>query len=226
MGTRALGPDPLRLRREPLPLDPAGDRDPALHRRGRRRDGGGAAHIDATRVPGRRHQPQRPVPDRRHPARLPAALQAGSRGVRRRARSRPARRGARSRQPAAGPPRPPPRSRSGEHRDRLRRRRARQQLGGDALRRPCRLLPNGQRAEIPARRWHRDRHRGARCRRALRLGRTRAGSGARRDPRRAARRRRAGRARRPQVPDQEHDRLQALRVPRRGRATGDLQAPA
>ena len=71
-----------------------------------------------------------------------------------------------------------------------------------------------------------DRHRRARRRRALR--RRRAGAGRRPggDPRRDPRRRRAERAHPPQVRDQEHDRLPALRLPRRRRAAGDLPPPA
>ena len=47
-----------------------------------------------------------------------------------------------------------------------------------------------------------------------------------RDPRRDPRRRRAERAHPPQVRDQEHDRLPALRLPRRRRAAGDLPPAA
>ena len=51
--------------------------------------------------------------------------------------------GARPRQQAARPPRPPARPRPGEHRDRLHRRRGREQLRRDALRGARRLLPHG-----------------------------------------------------------------------------------
>ena len=70
-----------------------------------------------------------------------------------------------------------------------------------------------------------DRHRRPGRRRALRRGGARAGRRARRDPRRDPRRRRAERADPPQVRDQEHDRLPALRLPRRRRAAGDLPPP-
>ena len=63
-------------------------------------------------------------------------------------------------------------------------------------------------------------------RRALRRGRARARRRPGGDPRRDPRRRRARRADPPQVRDQEHDRLPALRVPRRRRAAGDLPPPA
>ena len=59
---------------------------------------------------------------------------------------------------------------------------------------------------------------------ALRRGRARARAGPARDPRRAARRRASWRARRAQVRDQEHDRLPAVRVPRRRHAARDLPA--
>ena len=71
-----------------------------------------------------------------------------------------------------------------------------------------------------------DRHRRARRRRAVRRGRARAGRRAGRDPRRDPRRRRAERADPAQVRDQEHDRLPALRVPRRRRAGRDLPPAA
>ena len=56
-------------------------------------------------------------------------------------------------------------------------------------------------------------------------GRARAGRGPRADPRRDPLRRRPARADPPQVRDQEHDGLPALRVPRRRRAGRDLPPP-
>ena len=107
-----------------------------------------------------------------------------------------------------------------------RRRRDRQQLGRDALRRRPRLLLDRALADLRAALGDDDRHRRARRRRALRRRGARAGRRARRDPRRDPRRRRAERADPPQVRDQEHDRLPALRLPRRRRAAGDLPPPA
>ena len=57
-------------------------------------------------------------------------------------------------------------------------------------------------------------------------GRAGAGEGPRRDPGRDPRRRGAHRADPEEVPDQEHHRLPALRVPRRRRAGRDLPPPA
>ena len=106
-----------------------------------------------------------------------------------------------------------------------RRRRDRQQLGRDALRRHPGLLLDGALADLRPALRHDDRHRRARRRRALRRRGARAGRGPGRDPRRDPRRRRAERAHPPQVRDQEHDRLPALRLPRRRRAAGDLPPP-
>ena len=107
-----------------------------------------------------------------------------------------------------------------------RRRRDRQQLGRDALRHHQGLLLDGALADLRPPLGDDDRHRRAGRRRALRRGRARAGRRARGDPRRDPRRRRAERAHPAQVRDQEHDRLPALRVPRRRRAAGDLPPPA
>ncbi len=105
---------------------------------------------------------------------LPPALQSGDgRGGRRRG-ARPAGRRARARQPAARAARAPCRPRSGQHRDRVPRRRARQQLRRDALRRARRLLPHAALADLRARRRHRDRHRRAGRGRAVRGLRARA----------------------------------------------------
>ena len=134
--------------------------------------------------------------------------------------------GARPRQPRAAPARPPPRPRPGVDRLRHRRRRDRQQLGRDALRRAPRLLLDRALADLRAAVGNDDRHRGTGRGRALRGGRARAGARARGDPRRDPRRRRAERAHPAQVRDQEHDRLPAVRVPRRRRAGRDLPPPA
>ena len=101
----------------------------------------------------------------------------------------------------------------------------RQQLGRDALRRHQGLLLDRALADLRPALGDDDRHRRAGRRRALR--RRRAGAGRRPggDPRRDPRRRRAERAHPPQVRDQEHDRLPALRLPRRRRAAGDLPPP-
>ena len=71
-----------------------------------------------------------------------------------------------------------------------------------------------------------DRQRRRRRRAALRRRRARARSGPARDPGRDPRRRGAGRADPAQVRDQEHDRLPAVRVPRRRDAGRDLPPPA
>ena len=135
--------------------------------------------------------------------------------------------GARPREPRARPARPQARPRPGVDRHRTRRRRDRQQLGRDALRRrrttPTArsrsmtfVLPSGTVIDTGR----------AGRRGALRGGRAASSPRAGRDPRRDPRRRRARRADPAQVRDQEHDRLPALRVPRRRHAAGDLPAPA
>ena len=88
------------------------------------------------------------------------------------------------------------------------------------------LLLDGALADLRPALGDDDRHRRAGRRRALRRGRAGAGRRPRGDPRRDPRRRRAERAHPAQVRDQEHDRLPALRLPRRRRAAGDLPPPA
>ena len=80
-------PDRVRVRRQPVPADPAGGRDAARRRRracGCLRSRARQRHPD--RVPAGRDQPQRPGADRRHPGRRPPAL-AASAGARRTARA-------------------------------------------------------------------------------------------------------------------------------------------
>ena len=122
--------------------------------------------------------------------------------------------------------RPEARARPGQHRHRLRRRRGRQQLRRDALRRRRRLLQHGPLAHVRAAVRDDDRHRCAGGRGALRRGRARARRGLAeiRDEIRADEE--LSRADPAEVRDQEHDRLPALRVPRRGRAARDLPPAA
>ena len=152
-------PRALRLRRQPLPQDPAGGGHGAL-RRGR----GRTARLRPARGhehhPARRWlEPERPGPDRGDPGGRAPAL----RGDRRRGRGPPGARGtrrpARAREPGARTARPQARPRPGEHRHRHRRRRDRQQLGRHALRRDAGLLPDARLAHLRAPLGHHDRHR-------------------------------------------------------------------
>ena len=124
----------------------------------------------AARLPRRRHEPQRPVADRRHPARLPPPLQSGH------ASKTTARGCGCSRAPCsaastgawpatAGALGPDPASTEIACVGGV----ARQQLRRHALRRPRRLLPHAALADLRARRRHRHRHRRTRRRRALRV---------------------------------------------------------
>ena len=176
-------------------------------------------------LPRRRHQPQRPGAERRNPGRRPPPLR------RRRGRGRGSA-GAgqagddpRPRQPRPRPARAQARARPGEHRDRHRRRGRRQQLRRHALRDDQGLLLDRALADLRPALGDDDRHRRGRRGRALRRGRAGAGRRAGGDPRRDPRRRGAERADPRQVRDQEHDRLPALRLPRRRRAAGDLPSP-
>ena len=126
------------------------------------------------------------APDRFDPRRRPPSLAARAdrgAGALARAFSRASTLGLANR--LLGAPRPPARPRPGEHPDRVRRRRGRQQLGRDAVRNRRRLLPDGPLDEARARQRHRDRHRGAGRRAALRARRPRARGRAR--PRSATR---------------------------------------
>ena len=95
------------------------------------------------------------------------------------------------RQPRARPVFPQARPGPGVDGLRDRRRRDRQQLRRHALRRDAGLLLDGALADLRAGVGHRDRHRGARRRGALRARGAGAGGGARAAPRRDPRRRRA-----------------------------------
>ena len=166
--------------------------------------------------------------DRRHPRRRPPPL-ARDRGARRRRAASGSARDACSAHVnrVLAPLRPQARPRPRLDRHRHRRRRDRQQLGRDALRRRRRLLRDGARADLRAAVRNGDRHRRRRApseRFAAAEPELAAGLAA--DPRRDPLRRGAARADPPQVRDQEHDRLPALRVPRRRRAARDLPPPA
>ena len=136
-------------------------------------------------LPRRRHQPQRPGPERRHPRRRAPPLRRRRGRGGRRARPGQARHRARPRQPRARPARAQARPRPGQHRHRLRRRRHRQQLGRDALRHHQGLLLDRARDDPGPALGDDDRHRRARRRGALRRGR--AGAGRRAWPRSATR---------------------------------------
>ena len=123
--------------------------------------------------------------------------------------------------------RPQARPRPGQHRHRLRRRRDRQQLRRDALRRRARLLQHGALADVRARR------RGRRSTRPPPAPRSASPTPSPSSPRGLVEIRDEIRADdelaeriRAQVRDQEHDRLPALRVPRRRHAARDLPPPA
>ena len=176
-------------------------------------------------LPRRRHQPQRAGAERRHPGRRAPPLRRRRGRGGRRAGPGQARHRARPRQPRPRPARPQARPRPGQHRHRHGRRGDRQQLGRDALRRHQGLLLDRALDDLRPALGDDDRHRRPRRRRALRRRGARAGRGPRGDPRRDPRRRRAERAHPPQVRDQEHDRLPALRLPRRRGAAGDLPPP-
>ena len=223
-------PDPLRLGREPVP---AASRRSSSWRTtpatSARCSAYARAHRHAGQLPRRRHEPQRPGADRRHPGRR-APLVLGRAGRGRRARARGARRARCSgyANRVLAPPRLQARPRPGEHRHRDGRRRDRQQLRRDALRRrrgtptrPSRsmtlVLASGTVIDTAA-----PGRRGALRRRRARA-RARACSSCATSccADEAARRARAA-----QVRDQEHDRLPAVRVPRRRHAAGDLPPAA
>ena len=212
-------PGSLRLRREPLPPAPEGRRDGARRRttsrrsspsagemrcRSRFRAGGtslnGQSQSDGILVDVRRHWSGVEVLDDGARVRVKPGTVLGHANR------------------VLAPLRAQARSRSRQYRHRLRRRRARQQLGRHALRYRRGLLQHRPIADLRAALRDRDRHSRAGRRRALRAGRARPGEGPRRDPGRDPRRRRAQRADPEEVPDQEHHRLPALRLPRRGRA--------
>ena len=217
-------PRPLRLGREPLPALPAG-RGHGPRRRRRRQGPGLRALARAPRdVPRRRHEPQRPGPDRRHPGRRAPPL-VGRRRVED---------GGAPRARAAA-------ARCSGYANRLLRRHG-HALGPDpastdiatvggviannsggmrcgttwdsysTVRSMTLVLASGTVIDTAA---PDAEERFAAAEPELARGPARAA-------RRAARRRRAGRARPAQVRDQEHDGLPAVRVPRRRHAARDL----
>ena len=173
---RGHRPDPLRLRREPLPADPGGGRRSRataaevaglMSLRGRQRH--------PARLPRRRHQPQRTVADRRRSSSTSAATGAASRcsTTARRVRVGPGTVLGHVNRVLAPYGRrlgPDPASTDiatvgGVDRQQLRR---------DALRDRPRLLLDRQRADVRAAVGNGDRHRRPRRRRALRRRRARA----------------------------------------------------
>ena len=226
---RALRPDPLRLRRQPLPA--ASRRPwwrratPATWRRcfasaarsgtPRRRCAAGGTSLN-----GQGQSDGILVDVRRHFAR-----RARSRTTAPRARVRPGTVLGHANRVLA-PLRPPARPGPGEHRHRDgRRRRSPTTPAACAAARPQDSYSHGALADARAavgddrstrrRRDAEERFAAAEPELARRPGR---------DPRRDPRRRRARRANPPQVRDQEHDGLPPVRVPRRGHAARDLPA--